>query len=92
MRQNFSKTKISTAFAILLIGVGLCAPKPAQAITTEEFLRLLGVFGRYADDLNRNFGSGYRQPDPQALPTSEPSNPFNPTSSPPSQPVDLNWP
>jgi hypothetical protein len=89
MRQYFSKTKISTALAILLIGVGLCVPTPAQAITAEELLRLLGVFGRYADDLNRNFGSGYRQPLPQALPTSEPINPFNPTSSPPSQPVDL---
>jgi hypothetical protein len=88
MRQNLSKTKISTAFAILLIGVGLFIPKPAQAITAEEFLRFLGVFGRYADDLNRNFGSDYHQPDPQALPTSEPSNPFNPTN----QPIEFSSP
>jgi hypothetical protein len=40
----------------------------AQALTAQEALRLLGVLGRYADDINRTFPNSIGQP----------NNPFNP--------------
>jgi hypothetical protein len=76
-----SKTikKISLPMAILAI-FGLFSPMPsAQAITAQEALRLLGVLGRYADDLHRTFPNGIGQPyNPYQPPTQPSTGPFNP--------------
>jgi hypothetical protein len=56
------------------------APLPANAMTAEEFLKLMGVLGRYSDDLNRTFRPNNQpndspQPDPNSHSTQQDSNP-----------------
>jgi hypothetical protein len=59
--------------------------RPANAMTAEEFLKLMGVLGRYSDDINRTFRPNNQpnispQPDPNSpsnlpQPTQQDSNP-----------------
>jgi hypothetical protein len=58
--------------------------QPASAMTADEFLRMLGVIGRYADDINRTFPSN---PQPNIIPPNAPnSQPYNPQ---PTQPESI---
>jgi hypothetical protein len=54
------------ASAILLFP--LCYnPLPASAMTGEEFVKLLGVFSRYGEDLQKTFpGNTAPAPEPEA--------------------------
>ncbi len=83
---------VTSGMSILaaIFSIFVYQPNPAQAITTEKFLLLLGVLGRCAEDLHKTFGPSSCQPapTPQALPTKEPINPFNPT--PTNQPTEFN--
>ncbi len=47
--------------------------QPAYAMTGEEFLKLMGVLGRYSDDINRTFRPN--QTIPQPNPTPQPNIP-----------------
>ena len=66
------KIFVSIAFFALFATSGF-ATQPAHAITGEEFLKLLGVLGRYSDDLNRTFRPN--QTIPQHNPTPQPDLP-----------------
>jgi hypothetical protein len=82
------KSMTSYFSSILIITIFLLSTfKSAQALTTEEILRLLGLLGRYADDINRTFPSR-QQPAPQVLPS---TNPFNPEPD-NSNPSPFNFP
>jgi hypothetical protein len=62
------------AFVILFLTPSI-APLPAHAMTAEEFLKFLGVLGRYSDDINRTF-----------RPNSQPNIPSQTDPDPNSQP------
>jgi hypothetical protein len=51
---------------------------PANAMTAEELLKLMGVLGRYSDDINRTFRPGQpnipRQNDPNSQPNLPPTD------------------
>jgi hypothetical protein len=49
---------------------------PANAMTSEEFLKMMGVLGRYSDDINRTFRPN-NQPNvsPQPNSSSQPNLP-----------------
>ena len=64
---------ISMQITLLVIFLASCSNiQPAQAMTADEFLRMMGVLGRYADDLNKTFGPN-RQPD--SMPSPKPAQP-----------------
>jgi hypothetical protein len=69
------KTVLPIAFFALFTTAGFTTP-PANAMTAEEFLKLMGVLGRYSDDINRTFGPN-NQPNisPQPDPNSQPNSP-----------------
>ena len=46
--------------------------QPTHAMTADEFLRMMGVFGRYADDINKTFRPNHK---PDLMPPSEPAQP-----------------
>jgi hypothetical protein len=58
------KIFVSIAFFALFATSGFTTP-PANAMTGEEFLKLLGVLGRYSDDINRTFRPNQTIPTPQ---------------------------
>jgi hypothetical protein len=71
----------------LLLGSLLYTWQPASAITADEALRLIGVLGRYADDINRTFGPNYRNPNhPPTQPA--PSSDSNPVPDDSEIPID----
>jgi hypothetical protein len=66
------KTILPIAFFALFATTSFTT-RPANAMTAEEFLKLVGVLGRYSDDLNRTFRPNNQpnilpQPDPNAQP------------------------
>jgi hypothetical protein len=66
------KIFVSIAFFALFSTAGFTTP-PANAMTAEEFLKLMGVLGRYSDDINRTFRPNNQpnvspQPDPNYQP------------------------
>jgi hypothetical protein len=75
---------------LLLLFTAFCATfcfnnPPANAMTAEEFLKLMGVLGRYSDDINRTFRPGQSNIPPQPDPNSQPHLP-----QPDSQPAQPN--
>ena len=68
---------ISLSIAFLsLCCTSLIQIQPSNAMTADEFLRMMGVLGRYADDINRTFPSNNQpidipQPNPEDLPPSQ---------------------
>jgi hypothetical protein len=48
------KTILPIVFSVLFTTTGFTT-SPANALTAEEFLKLLGVLGRSADDIERTF-------------------------------------
>jgi hypothetical protein len=76
------KIFVSIAFFALFATIG---SPPVNAMTSEEFLKFLGVLGRYSDDINRTFRPNNQpnispQPDPNSQPnlpqpTQQDSNP-----------------
>jgi hypothetical protein len=78
MSSTISAVSSTMAFLALFFSSFIYAPQSAQAMTVEEFLRLLQVLGRTAEDVERTFGPDRQQP-PQMQPTPEPTNnPFDP--------------
>jgi hypothetical protein len=70
--QDVSKTIIlRIVLSALFATSGFTAP-PANAVTIEEFLKLLGVLGRYADDIDRTFSPKNQQ---NVSPQTEPDLP-----------------
>jgi hypothetical protein len=67
------KIFVSIAFFALFSTAGFTTP-PANAMTAEEFLKLMGVLGRYSDDINRTFRPN-NQPD--VSPQPDPNSPSN---------------
>jgi hypothetical protein len=69
------KNILPIAFFALFFTIGFTS-LPANAMTAVEFLKLLGVLGRYSDDINRTFYPN-RQPNipPQNDPNSQPNLP-----------------
>lgn len=82
-----SKIFVSIAFFALFSTTGFTTP-PANAMTGEEFLKLMGVLGRYSDDLQRTFYPN-NQPNvsSQTNPNSQPNRPQVDPSQ-PNQPND----
>jgi hypothetical protein len=67
--------KISLQMAIIaLFFTNFCyTPKPAAAMTAEEFIKLFGVVDRYLQDIQRTFPSN-PQPAPQPVDPTIPPN------------------
>jgi hypothetical protein len=67
--------------AIVLISCSeLSFARPASAITVEEFLRMMGIMGRYSEDIRRTFPERFGPPPTENnMPNPAPTNTPMPT-------------
>jgi hypothetical protein len=77
-KQIFASAAIATGLTIVIF-----TPTQSHAMTAEEFLKFMGVLGRYADDLNRTFRPNNQpnispQPDPNSQPDRQPLDRYQP--------------
>jgi hypothetical protein len=64
LKQVFASLAIATLTFAAATTPTLLTPAPANAMTGDEFVKFIGVFGRYLSDLDKIFGNGA-----QAVPT-----------------------
>jgi hypothetical protein len=67
------KIFVSIAFFAIFATAGFNNP-PANAMTSEEILKFLGVLGRYSDDIIRTFRPNNQ---PNISPQPDPNSPSN---------------
>ena len=72
MRPNIKTISIQMAVLGIVFFPMCYKPIAAHAMTADEFLRMMGVLGRYSDDINKTFGSNRR---PDLTPPPEPAQP-----------------
>jgi hypothetical protein len=82
MNTMFKQIVTSIAIASTLT-TATFTPTPVRAMTAEEFLKFMGVLGRYSDDLNRTFRPNNQpnispQPDPNSQPDRQPLDRYQP--------------
>ena len=72
MHLNIKTISIQMATLAIVFFPMCYKPIAAHAMTADEFLRMMGVLGRYSDDINRTFRPN-QQPNP--TPSPEPAQP-----------------
>ena len=72
MHPNIKTISIQMAVLGIVLFPMCYKPIAAQAMTADEFLRMMGVLGRYSDDINRTFRPNQQ---PNSTPSPEPLQP-----------------